>query len=95
MMSKTSNAPTPGEWATGLLLADESGAVVPARSSQYAPADGVVAPAILQRERMGQGEWHDRLSYGSTEPRQNTQAPARQSVQRRSPHAPASPCLSG
>jgi hypothetical protein len=70
--------------STGLLLADQSGAVVPADSGTLDPAGGFVTAAILLRERVRQGEWPARLTYDSTEQLRTAQAPARPSVQRRS-----------
>jgi hypothetical protein len=71
--------------STGLLLADESGAVVRAGPGDRDPADGFVTAAILLRERVREGEWPDRPSHDSTDQLGNAQMPARPSVQRRSP----------
>ena len=73
---------------TGLLLADESGAVVRADAGRHDPADGFVTAAILLlRDRVRQGEWPERLSYDQTEHHpQPAQPPARSPVKRRSPN---------
>jgi hypothetical protein len=70
----------------GLLLADESGAVVRAEAGRHDPADGFVTAAILLRDRVRQGEWPERLSYDSTEQRPDpAQPPSRPPVKRRGP----------
>jgi hypothetical protein len=71
----------------GLLLADESGAVVRADAGRHDPADGFVTAAILLRDRVRQGEWPERLSYDSTEQRSEpaqrpTKSPANRSPTR-------------
>ena len=68
---------------TGLLRAAESGAVVRAEAGHHDAADGFVTAAILLRDRVGQGEWPERLSYDSTDQRSEpAQPPARPPVRR-------------
>jgi hypothetical protein len=71
----------------GLLLADESGAVVRADPDHHDPSDGFVTAAILLRDRVRQGEWPDRLSYDPTAQRTEPALPppAMPPAQRRSP----------
>jgi hypothetical protein len=76
--------------SAGLLLADESGAVVRADSGHHDPADGFVTAAIPLRERVRQGEWPDRLSYDPTAQRRGPAVPppATPPMRRRSPSRP-------
>jgi hypothetical protein len=59
----------------GLLLADESGAVLRADAGRHDPADGFVTAAILLRDRVRKGEWPDRLSYDPTAERTEPAGP--------------------
>jgi hypothetical protein len=55
-----------GRW-TGLLLADDSGAIVRAGANNPDPAVGFAPAAILLRQPVLQREWPDRLSYESAD----------------------------